>query len=49
MKDAKAESQVENFKALARELGVDEDESRWDDRLKKVVAHRPAPETERPE
>ena len=37
-------SQLERFQQLARELEADEDEARWDERLKKVVAHRPAPE-----
>ena len=40
-------SQLDKFKALARELEADEDETRWDERLKKVAAHKPAPE--RPE
>lgn len=34
-------SQSDKFKALARELEADEDEARWDERLKKVVAHKP--------
>ena len=42
-------SQTDKFKALARELEADEDEARWDERLAKVVAHKPAPETEKPE
>lgn len=29
--------QLEKFKKLARELEADEDEARWDDRLKKVA------------
>jgi hypothetical protein len=36
--------QLEKFKALARELEADEDEARWDERLEKVVRHRPVPE-----
>ena len=36
--------QAERFKALARELEADEDEARWDERLKKVARHKPAPE-----
>ena len=36
-------TQLDKFKALARELDADEDETRWDERLKKVVAHRPEP------
>lgn len=30
-------SQSEKFKELARELEADEDEARWDERLKKVA------------
>ena len=37
-------SQSDKFKDLARELEADEDEARWDERLKKVVANKPAPE-----
>jgi hypothetical protein len=38
------ESQSDKFKAAARELECDEDEARWDDRLKKVAKPKPAPE-----
>lgn len=38
-KDQKAQS--DKFKQLARELETDEDEARWDERLKKVAAHKP--------
>lgn len=38
------ESQLDKFKEAAREHGADEDEARWDDRLKKVVKVKPAPE-----
>lgn len=37
-------SQRTKFEALARELEADEDEGRWDERLAKVAAHKPAPE-----
>jgi hypothetical protein len=37
------------FKGLAREQEADEDEARWDERLKKVARHKPAPEQEKPE
>ena len=43
------ESQLDKFKALARELEADEDEARWDERLVKVVAHKPVPDAEKPE
>lgn len=43
------ESQLDKFKALARELEADENEARWDERLAKVVAHKPATEAEMPE
>ena len=42
-------SQSDKFKALARELEADEDEARWDERLAKVVAHKPAPDGENAE
>ena len=35
-------SQSEEFKKLARELECDEDEARWDERLKKVAKGKPA-------
>ncbi len=38
------QSQFDKFKELARELEADEDEAAWDERLKKVVEHKPAPE-----
>jgi len=30
-------SQLDKFKEAAREIGADEDEARWDGRLRKVV------------
>lgn len=36
-------SQLDKFKELARELEADEDGARWDERLKRVVKHQPAP------
>jgi hypothetical protein len=35
-----SDSQAEKFKRAARELGVDEDEQRWEERLRKVVKHK---------
>jgi hypothetical protein len=35
------DSQPEKFKKLARELEADEDEARWDERLKKVAKAKP--------
>ena len=35
-------SQSDKFKEAAREIGADEDEARWDDRLRKVVKHKPS-------
>jgi len=40
------QSQLDKFKELARELEADEDEARWDERLKKVAKAKP---TEKPE
>lgn len=36
--------QLEKFKDAAREAECDEDESRWDERLKKVAKAKPVPE-----
>lgn len=35
-------SQAEKFEDAARELEADEDEKRWEERLKKVAKHRPS-------
>lgn len=43
--DADAKSQSDKFKEAAREIGADEDEARWDDRLRKVVKVKPEPTT----
>jgi len=37
-------SQADKFKELAREVEADEDEARWDERLKKVAEQKPSPE-----
>lgn len=42
-------NQSNKFKALARKVEADEDEARRDERLAEVVAHKPAPEAEKPE
>lgn len=50
LSDLHSANQSDKFKALARELEADEDEARWDERLAKVAAHKPAPEKpEKPE
>ena len=36
--------QSEKFKEAARELECDEDEARWDERLRKVAGQKPEPE-----
>lgn len=41
---AKEPTQREKFEEAARELEADEDEGRWDERLRKVVKQKPAPE-----
>ena len=33
--------QSDKFKEAARELGCDEDEARWEERLRKVARQRP--------
>lgn len=37
-------SQLDKFKEATREALADEDEARWDERLKKVVKVKPKPE-----
>ncbi len=37
-------TQSEKFKQAARDLDCDEDEVRWDERLRKVAGQKPAPE-----
>lgn len=41
---ADKKSQSDKFKEAARELECDEDEARWDERLKKVAKGKPEPE-----
>lgn len=36
-------TQSEKFKEAAQELGCDEDEGRWNEKLKKVAGHKPPP------
>lgn len=42
--DKPPQSQSDKFKEAARDIGADEDEARWEDRLRKVVKHKPAQE-----
>jgi len=37
----KDQTQLDKFKEAARELEADEDEARWDERLKKVAKQKP--------
>lgn len=37
-------SQSDKFKQAARELECDDDVSRFDERMKKLMKHKPAPE-----
>jgi hypothetical protein len=41
MGEIKPRTQSDKFKEAARELGCDEDEARWDERLKKVAKQKP--------
>lgn len=38
---ATEKTQADKFKELARELEADEDESRWDERLRKLAKAKP--------
>lgn len=40
--DTPTPSQSDKFKQAAREHECDEDEARWDERLKKIVEKKPA-------
>lgn len=42
--EGQSTSQLDKFKDLARELDVDEDEVRWDDRMRKLAKAKPQPE-----
>ena len=37
-------TRLDKLKETARERGADEDEARWDERLKKLAKAKPAPE-----
>ena len=39
-----AKTQLDKFKQAARDLECDEDEARWDERLKRVVKQKPEPD-----
>ena len=39
-----AQSQAERFKEAARAAECDEDEARWEAKLKRVVKHKPVPD-----
>lgn len=43
---AEDKSQIDKFKEVARELECDDDDKRFDERMKKLVKHKPV---ERPE
>ena len=38
------QSQSEKFKQAARDLECDPDEAKWEDKLRKVVKQKPAPD-----
>ena len=39
-------TQLDKFKAAAREAGCDDDEARFDERMRRLVAHRPKKDAE---
>jgi hypothetical protein len=41
--------QLDKFKEAARALECDDDEARFNERVKKLVRQKPAPEPEKPE
>ena len=48
VKESKPLAQVDKFRALARELETDDNEARFDERLKKLATapHKPKPKIE---
>lgn len=46
MSDLPPPSQLDKFKAAARDLETDDDEARFDERLRKIAKHKPV---EKPE
>ena len=46
MQDQKAESQLDKFKEAARALECDDDEARFDERVKKLVKQQPVEKSE---
>jgi len=45
---ADEQSQVERFREAARALECDDDEARFDERVKNLVRHKPVTEPEKP-
>lgn len=41
---AEQKTQREKFEQAARELECDEDEARWDERLRKIAKQKPVPD-----
>ena len=46
MSETDKKSQLDKFKEAARDLETDDDEARFDERLRKIVKHKPV---EKPE
>lgn len=44
-----ANTQLDKFKEAARQLETDNDEARFDERVRKLVRQKPVPDTEKPE
>jgi hypothetical protein len=40
--DPNAKPQIERFREMARELGCDEDEAAFDEKLRQVARHKPS-------
>lgn len=41
---ADQKTQLEKFKEAARDLETDDDEARFDERMRKIVKHKPVPD-----
>jgi hypothetical protein len=48
MSEKEPKKQIDRFKEAARQLGCDEDEARFDEKLKEIAKHNPKDEPPKP-
>jgi RNA processing factor Prp31 len=47
MRPAAGAAQIDRFREKARELGCDEDEAAFDEKLRQIARHKPEPKAKR--